>query len=225
MKKNLVMMIVGCAGLLSISAGANTMTVDTGAVSLGGQTVNAEAVFTTKAGELDITLRNLTSNPISVGQNLSGLSFTLSSGQTSGTLASSSGMERSVYSTLPGVLGWMNGSAVSTGWSLTGLFLNVLGTPEAPEHTIIGAPNLSNAYAAAKGSIVGGPHNPFLAGDVTFVIDIPTLTAASTITSTMFQFNTAPGSDVSVSVPDGGTTALLLGAALSGFGLLRRKLS
>jgi len=36
---------------------------------------------------------------------------------------------------------------------------------------------------------------------------------------------TSTGTDVINSVPDGGVTALLLGAALTGIGLIRRKLS
>jgi hypothetical protein len=62
----------------------------------GGQPVSAQAQFTTSAGELSIELTNLQANPTSVVQNISDLFFTISTGQLSGTLSSSSGTERSV---------------------------------------------------------------------------------------------------------------------------------
>jgi hypothetical protein len=51
----------------------------------------------------------------------------------------------------------------------------------------------------------------------------------SSITDIVFSFGTTAGDNVPVNpprgVPDGGTTVLMLGAALSGLGLIRRKLS
>lgn len=209
--------------MLAVSASANTITVDTGAVSLGGSTVSGEAVFTTGAGVLNITLRNLEADPTSVGQCISGLSFVLSSGQTSGTLASSSGKERTIASNGT----FTDGSTVATGWALNNLFLNLLGTGTAPEHTIVGGPGTGNLYHGNSSIVGNGPHNPFLAGDVTFTIDITGLTANSTIIGTMFQFGTSPGSDVTTGrvppVPDGGMTLALLGTSLCGLGLFARR--
>jgi hypothetical protein len=198
----------------------------------GGQNVDAEADFTVSAGEVNIVLKNLEANPISVIQLISDLSFTLSGGQTSGTMAmttsGSSGQEITVNGDGSSTLG----STVPTGWSLTGLHLNVLGTPTGPSHLIIGPPDGSGNYSNAKGSIAGnGPHNPFLNGSASFTIDIPGLTADETVTGAVFSFGTTdgvnltPGVPVPPPVPDGGMTVVLLGAAVSGLGLLRRKLS
>jgi hypothetical protein len=179
---------------------------------------------------LSITLVNLEANPTDVTQLISDLSFTLSSGQTSGNLTSSSGLER----TVAGNGSFADGSLpVDTGWALTGLHLDVLGTPIGPAHLIIGPPDASNKYSNANGSIAGnGPHNPFLAGDVTFTISIPILTDQDNVTSATFSFGTTAGQNlvpgvpqITNTIPDGGTTVLLLGAGLSGLGLVRRKLS
>src|SRR5579885_2241673 len=82
---------------LALSASANTVTFDTASGSTaGGQPVDGEAVFNTGNGTLSITLRNLQADPTSVVQAISGLFFTLSSGQTAGTLTSSSGTELTI---------------------------------------------------------------------------------------------------------------------------------
>src|SRR5262249_4151137 len=149
-----------------------TFTTPTGSTA-GGQPVSAQVVFTTGIGTLHIDLTNLQVNPISIIQNLSDLGFTLSSPITGALLTASSGMERTVNA--DGT--FTNGSSVSTGWALEGspnptgeaLRLHVLGTLIGPAHTIIGPPAGTGLYSAANGSIAGnGPHNPFLAGTVSF---------------------------------------------------------
>jgi hypothetical protein len=132
---------------------------------------------------------------------------------------------------------YTDGSTMAAGWVLTAgssWALDVLaGTGHAgPAHTLIGAPDGSNVYGFANNSITGnGPHNPFLAGPLTFTLSISGLTADSSIKMNYFQFGTQDGSGqvqgtpLTQSVPDGGMTALLLGAALSGLVLMRRKLS
>ncbi len=214
---------------MGLNANANTITFDTGAMALGGQTVNAEAVVQTLNGKLSITLRNLVTDPTSVIQNISGFQVVLSSGQTTASLLSSSGQERTVNSNKT----YSNGAVVSTGWVtgvLPGISVDGLGAPSTPAHTIIGAPVVaSNKYNSANGSIKGnGPHNPFLAGDVTFLLAVNGLTAADSAISATFQFGTAAGNNITVrhhNVPDGGVSVLLLGMALTGLGLIRSKLS
>src|SRR5713101_7925417 len=100
---------------LAPSAEASTITyvIPTG-TTVGGQPVSATATFVTSANDLQITLTNLQNNPTSVIQNLSDLAFTLSTGQTIGSLLSSSALERTVNSS--GI--FSNGSTVSTGWEL-----------------------------------------------------------------------------------------------------------
>jgi hypothetical protein len=187
----------------------------------GGLPVSSKAEFTMAIDVISITLTNTLDNPKSVSQNLSdlGFYFTIPGAVPTGTLISSSGVERTVASNGT----YTDGSGVSTGWALSavtgGLYLNVLGTPVGPEHTIIGDPNGSNVYSNANNSITGnGPHNPFLAGPVTFTILAPGVTESTTISSVWFSY----GTTASTSVPEP-TTLLLLGLGLVGVAGFRRK--
>ncbi|MBI3838132.1 MAG: hypothetical protein HY288_09400 [Planctomycetia bacterium] len=171
--------------------------------SAGGQPVTAEATFTTGADTITIELENLESNPISVVQNVSGLIFTVSTGQISGTLTSSSALERIVH----GDKSFTDGLMVATGWSLathdSSLSLNVLGTAIGPAHTLLGPPG-GTTYAHANGSIAGNrPHNPFLAGMATFVIHAAGVTPGSSISAVTFVFGTTPGANTTgANVPE-----------------------
>ena len=62
----------------------------------GGEPVFAKVTFTTTTDKITVLLENLCVNPKSVIQNISGLLFTVSTGQTTGTLISSSGMLRDI---------------------------------------------------------------------------------------------------------------------------------
>jgi hypothetical protein len=209
------------AGWVSGDCRANSVTFVTPAGSTaGGQPVSAEAVFTTSMNTLTITLTNLQANPTSVVQNLSDLFFTLSSGQTTGTLTSSSGMERTVN----GNGSFTDGSVVPTGWKLsTGpLELNDLAAGAAgPAHLIIGPPDGLGQYSNANGSIAGNkPHNPFLAGPVMFTLDIPGVTVDSTVSSATFSFGTTAGVNVPGMVPmpfvPEPSSLVLVGVAVAG---------
>jgi hypothetical protein len=231
MKIKTLIPAMASACLLALAANANTITYVTPTGSNpGGGAVDAYATFVTGSGTVSITLGNLEANPTDVAQLISDLSFTLSGGQTSGTLASSSGQEITVNKN-PNT--YTLGSTVSTGWDLTGLTLDVLGSSTAPSHLIIGPSGSGGLYSDANGSIAGnGPHNPFLNQTATFVIDVSGVTDASSVDSATFSFGTTEGQYTVTgtpgqppqSIPDGGTTALLLGAALSSLGLIRRRL-
>ena len=184
--------------------------------------VSVAATFVTLPGEVQISLVNNTVNPTSVIQNLSDLVFVLSTGQTSGTLSSSSGIARTVASNGT----FTDGGTVATGWVLssTGLKLDDLAAGGArPAHTLIGLPNGSNVYSNANGSIAGNiPHNPFLFGPITFDLLVLGVTPDSSISSVTFSFGTdpndlglAPGSPVPepTTLLLFGTTAVALGAA------------
>lgn len=217
-------LIIGCAGLAS-GVKANTYTFDT---SSGDP---AEVVFVTTAGQLQITLKNLQVDPQGVADCLSALGFGLSAG-TSASLNTSSGLERTIATDGS----FTDGSMVAAGWVLSGsasslLLDDLTGTGHAgPAHTVIGAPG--GATYDQNGSITGnGPHNPFLFGDVTFTLDITGLTDRSTVGNVFFQFGTTdgqgriPGTPKVPSVPDGGTTSMLLGSALVGLQIFRRRMA
>jgi PEP-CTERM motif-containing protein len=215
-----------------LAASAATITYDTapGSTTSGGA-VDATATFTTGDGTLSITLTDLLANPTDVAQLISDLEFTLSNGATSGTIASSSGQEVTIDKAGNPTLG----STVDTGWTLnstpTGLQRDVLGTPTGPSHLIIGAPDGSNVYSNANGSIAGnGPHNPFLNGSATFLLDIAGVTADTTVDSATFSFGTTEGADLvpgtprnNPPVPEPGTYVMIaVGLGLVGLAQLRR---
>jgi len=221
--------IVGaCCLALSASAATITYSTATGATT-GGGAVSATATFTTGDGTLDITLQNLLANPGNIAQVISDLEFTLSGGQTTGTLTSSSGTTifvNSDHSTTPGTTG-------PTGWGLNqnvagGLQLDALGFV-GPAGLLIGP----GPYTDANASIAGnGPHNPFIDQTATFSLSIAGVTADSTVTSATFSFGTTEGAELVPGfppeggpVPDGGMTVTLLGVAFTGLALVRRKLS
>lgn len=224
------LIIVTSLGLLAWGAGANEIFVTPSGSSTGDGAVDATATFDiTSPGTLQITLTDLLANPTSVGQLISDLKFVLSGGQTSGSISSSSGQQVSIDGSGKPTLG----STTSTGWGLNnnvsgGLQLDALGFV-GPAGLIIGPPGSDGTYGNANGSIAGNkPHNPFINGTATFTLSIAGLTTDETITSAVFSFGTQEGVDVKGvggSVPDGSTTAVMLGAALTGLALLRRKLN
>lgn len=181
-------------------------------------------------GTIDITLDNLESNPTDVSQNLSDLSFTLSTTPTAaGTLTSSNGTEITVN----GGGSYTVESSVSTGWALSetgpSFELDVLGTPTAPTHTILGPSSngtySGGSYSNANGSIAGNNgHNPFLESGVTFELSVPGVTTLTKVTSVTFSFGTTAGLDLpgTPEVPEPFSLGLT-GAGLILVGLIRRR--
>jgi len=225
MKKFLVVM-AAMLMLMSTVAMADTFTFTTaaGAKESGGNNVSATATVTTNDnGTITVVLNNLIVNPTTVAQNISDFAFTLSTGQTTGSISSSSGATRSVADSGT----YTTGGPVSTGWGGgAGLHFTALGF-SGPAFTILGQPGAGNLYSAAGGSIAGnGPHNPFLYGPVTFTLAVAGVTHLSQVTSFTFSFGTTAGNDV----PGGGQTPepasmFLLGTGLVGIGgAIRRKI-
>ncbi len=163
--------------------------------------VDARASFTTGTGFVTVTLTDTLSDPRSVGQLLSGLAFTVSGGETAGTLGSSSADLRTVHKggsfvdLGPSTTGWALAQDFNGGFELCVLCTDLGGA--GPSHLLIGPPASSGTYASANGSIAGnGPHNPFTAQTATFLINVPDVTAISTITSATFFFSTTSGVSV-----------------------------
>jgi hypothetical protein len=181
--------------VLAITASASNVTSSTPAGSTTSGPVAASATFITGNGFINITLTDLQVNPKDVGQLISGLSFTLSNGATTGTLFSSTAKQVTVNSGGTYSLGAMTGSA---GWGLNnsvsgGLQLNALGFI-GPAGLILGPPGAGGTYSNANASIAGNSaHNPFLFQSVQFIIDVTGVTSATTVTSATFSFGTTPG--------------------------------
>ena len=184
---------------MALAADQRWMTPDGSAVS--GQGVNAQALFSPGDGFITVTLANLQSDPISAGQLLSGLAFTLDGGQTAGNLGPSAANIRKIARGGK----FTDFGPSSTGWALAegfngGLRLCVLCTDlggVGPSHLLIGDPAPSGLYASANASISGNkPHNPFTNGPATFLIYIPGVTSDTQILSATFYFSTADGVSV-----------------------------
>jgi hypothetical protein len=223
--KNLTLMALSSAAMVAASANANTITVQTPAGATTSGPVSASATFTTGAGILTISITDSQANPTDVAQLVSDISWGFGRNISSAGIGIVSAVGAGVNvagngTTTPGVVAG-NAWAVDAGFHIT-----ALGGGQ-PTGLIIGPAGPGGLYSNANGSIAAnGPHNPFYNGTATFTLNIPGLTAADVVNGIQFSFGTTPGLNIpGTSVPDGGTTVLLLGAALSGLGLIRRKLS
>ena len=172
-----------------------------GAVVPDGQ-VSARASFITGDGFVTVLLADTLSDPKSVGQLLSGLAFTVSEGETVGSLGGNSADLRSVQKggtfvdLGPSTTGWALAQNFNGGFELCVLCTD-LGAA-GPSHLLIGSPATSGTYASANASIAGNrPHNPFTAETAVFLINMPGVTSTSIITSATFFFSTTSGVSVS----------------------------
>jgi len=210
--------------IAAISSHANASTIELispESTFMNGQPVSARVTFTTGTDSIMVLLENLLINPTSVVQNISGLRFTVDTGQSDGTLVSSLGVPRAVASDRT----YTDGPAGDTGWELgavgDALYLHVLGTDAGPSSTLIGPPDELGVYSNSNGSIEDNrPHNSFIGETASFVLNVPGVTESSSITEATFEFNTSPGTNVTI--PEPATMALLGFAALT---MLRRRRS
>jgi hypothetical protein len=206
-------LVLGLSGA-NLNASTTIFVTPSTAKDSVGDPVKSRATFVTGNGTVTVTLENLQTNTRDVGQNLSDLFFTLSGGQTTATLSSSSGVERQVNS--DGT--YTQGLAVATGWAVSadnGIELDDLGAA-GPKHTIIGPANIDNKYDNANPSIAGNSsHNKFLDGTATFTLSVAGVTATDTVTSAKFSYGTSVGDNVD-GVPEFGS-GVLMSLVLGGF--------
>jgi len=233
---------LSCVAFLALSGSALAVTTTfntvAGATDAAGEPVNAQVVFTTSADMLTITLTNLIVNQKSVGQNISDLFFSLAGSGATGGSITTDGPDALVNVSSTGAAS--SAGTGPSGWTLSfsGGTFHLDGLNSAafvPSHTILGAPDGSGNYSNANSSIAGNnPHNPFIDQNATWTLSIPGITAGTFVTSATFSFGTASGdtsgggghctSGCGENTPDGGTTSLLLGFALTGLAVMRRYL-
>ena len=176
------MLALGLPALvLAVTASAATVTSSTPSGSTTTGPVSASATFITGNGFVNITLTDLQINPSSAAQLLSGLSFTLDNGATSGTLFMNTGTQVSVNSSgTPSI-----GSTGAAGWGLSGLQLSA----GSATGLIIG-PSSGGTYSGAGSTIDG---HSFVLQSVQFIIDISNVTSTTKVSSATFGFGTTPG--------------------------------
>jgi len=209
------------AALASGPAKATTVVFSTGAQTLGGGQVNAQATFSIDTVDklITVTVLDMEQNPTDVGQLISSVQFTVSNiSSGTPTVQSSDGTtEIDVGNTTSEAATSVTPLAMD--WGVGRINTNVIAlcticpsgvTGDPPQQLLIGDPNSSNnLYTNANGSINGNPaHNPFLLASGTntlgsisgysgsspqWTISIPTLAANSTVTSVTFGFGTTYG--------------------------------
>jgi hypothetical protein len=186
----------------------------------GGLPVNAEADFTTSAGQITIVLTNLQANPTSIIQAISDLFF---SAQGLTTVGAGSFNAAGNYINISDTKVVTGAGSNLYNWELTNAagtyHLNKLcGACGGPAGLIIGP----GPYTAANGSIAGNTaHNPFADQTATFTLALAGVTADTLISNVVFSFGTETGTNVAVPIP---AAIWLFGSGLLGLiGIARRR--
>ena len=229
MKKATILLVALALVLALMAAPAMATYFEVSGTSSSGSDILAAANVITGAGSVEVQLWNLQVPMENISQVLSDFSFVLSDTPTAdASLASPSvGTERA----------FNNGAFTDTlnqpfTWGLTTtgatIKLDDLNSGDSPIHTIIGPPNADGTYSSGNSGLVGNAatpvpqHSPYLFGTesdpVTWLLNVPGVTADTLVTSATFSFGTATGDNHTVPLPP---SVLLLGSGFLGIGILR----
>jgi hypothetical protein len=239
-------------GVCPVPVQANTILFATGSINLAGQPVNATARFDVNAiaDTITISMVNLQNNPISVGQLISGVSFTLSHlASTSPTATIVTERATEIEIDRMGRVTEVD-ARMDTDWKVLPVATNrydlcqVCNGSGDPDNLLIGGPASNGKYASANGSIAGNSsHNPFfLASGATYTtgalagVDstpywtirmsgVQPITSVGNVTfrfGTTYGALTAPGENLTAT-PEPGTWVTMGGACMTLFAIWRKK--
>lgn len=249
-------MAIVALGALLLPARANTILFATGPVNLTGTSsgwVNAEVSFEINpvSDTILISVNNLQNNPVSIGQLISRIDFTLSH-FTNVTPDAHLVTERATEFEVDR-MGRVREvePKTDTDWKIlpvaTGRFdlCTICSGGGDPDELLMGGPALNGKYTSANGSIAGnGPHNPFLlASGATYrdgplaglgatpawSVQISGIQTATSVSAVRIGFGTsygslvAPASEVA-KTPEPATWVLMgCGAGLMAYAARRKK--
>ena len=160
--------------------------------TLDGLPVSATAQFTTTPGTITLALTNNISNPKSVIQAISDISFTASGVTGGGGLKTPTANLVTIgedKSPLVGNPQWLLTNTSGNNYHLDAL----AGPATGPASLIIGP----GPYTNANGWIDSNdPHNPFINTSATWTLAFAGATASTVISNVVFSFGTQPGENV-----------------------------